>query len=85
MLTFNTHVTKCMTDNSSDVTSILNRKPSSVNSTNSEGSPVVEKLKPNQQEQKKHCFVSEEFTDGEEENKQNMESCTPAVTLRQTM
>ena len=81
MRTFNTHVTKDMTDSSSDVTSILKRKPSSVNSTNSEGSPVVGKLKPNKQEKKKHCFVSEEFMDREEENEQNMESCTPAVTL----
>ena len=58
----------------SDVTSTLKRKPSSVSSTNSEDSPVVGKPKPNKQEKKKQRFVSEEFTDGEEENEQNMES-----------
>ena len=50
----------------------MKRKPSSVSSTNSEDSPVVGK--PNRQEKKKQRFVSEEFTDGEEENEQNMES-----------
>ena len=77
--TFNTHVTKDKTDSSSDVTLTLKRKPSSVSATNFEDSPIVGNLKPNKQEKKKQRFVSEEFTDGEE-NEQNMESCTPAVT-----
>ena len=68
-----------MTDSSSDVTLTLKRKPSSVSFTNSEDSPVVGNLKPNKQDKKKQCFVSEEFMDGEE-NEQNMESCIPAVT-----
>ena len=67
-----------MTDSSS-VTLTFKRKPSSVSATNFEDSPIVGNLKPNKQEKKKQRFVSEEFTDGEE-NEQNMESCTPAVT-----
>ncbi len=70
-----------MTDSSSDVTSTLKRKPSSVSSTNSEDSPVVGKPKPNKQEKKKQRFVSEEFTDGEEENEQNMESTVTTLDV----
>ena len=46
-----------------------------MSSTNSEDSPVVGKPKPNKQEKKKQRFVSEEFTNGDEENEQIME-CT---------
>ena len=70
-----------MTDRSSDVTSTLKRKASSVSSTNSEDSPVVGKPKPNKQEKKKQRFVSEEFTDGEEENEQNMESTVTTLDV----
>ena len=70
-----------MTDSSSNVTSTLKRKPSSVSSTNSEDSPVVGKPKPTKQEKKKQRFVSEEFTDGEEENEQNMESTVTTLDV----
>ena len=70
-----------MTDSSSDVTSALKRKPSSVSSTNSEDSPVVGKPKPNKQEKKKQRFVSEEFADGEEENKHNVESTVTTLDV----
>ena len=70
-----------MTDSSSDVTSTLKRKASSVSSTNSEDSPVVGKPKPNKQEKKKQRFVSEEFTDGEEENEQSMESAVTTLDV----
>ena len=70
-----------MTDSSSDVTSTLKRKRSSLSSTNSEDSPVVGKPKPNKQEKKKQRFVSEEFTDGEEENEQNMESTVTTLDV----
>ena len=70
-----------MADSSSDVTSTLKRKPSSVSSTNSEDSPVVGKPKPNKQEKKKQRFVSEELTDGEEENEQNMESTVTTLDV----
>jgi len=70
-----------MTDSSSDVTSTLKRKASSVSSTNSEDSPVVGKPKPNKQEKKKQRFVSEELTDGEEENEQNMESTVTTLDV----
>ena len=63
-----------MTDSSSDVTSSLKRKPLPVSSTNSEDSPVVGKPKPNKQEKKKQRFVSDEFTDGEEENEEKIVS-----------
>ena len=52
-----------------------------MSSTNSEDSPVVEKPKPNKQEKKKQRFVSEEFTDGEEENEQNMESTVTTLDV----
>ena len=45
--------TKDMTDSSSDVTSTLKRKPSSVSSTKSEDSPIVGKPKPKKQEKKR--------------------------------
>lgn len=57
----------------------LKRKPSPVTSINCEDSPAV-------QEKKKQHSVSEEFTDGEEENKQKIwESLTPTVTTPEVL
>ena len=70
-----------MTDSSSDVTSTLKRKPSSVSSTNSEDSPAVGKPKPNKQEKKKQRVVSEEFTDGEEAKEHNVESTVTTLDV----
>ena len=52
-----------------------------MSSTNGENSLVVGKPKPNKQEKKKQRFVSEEFTDGEEENEQNMESTVTTLDV----
>lgn len=66
-----------------DRSSTLKRKPSSVTSTNCKDSPVVRK--PDKQVGKKPRSVSKEFTDGEEENQENMESLTPTVTTPEVL